>query len=237
MWEFLAKAVPISALIAAVAWVAREAIKHWLDRDIESYRTKLEAAHGAALARMRHDLTLRAVEHEIRFRSMHERQAEVVAETYVRLRDVHVAVAASVSPVQRVGRPQEAERSAEVERAFTEFLAYFPPQQLFLPEVSRDAVQELALELADIVDAWKFVGVHGQITADDQDAGREEIADLKDERRDVLDRIRRRVPGLMRKLEADFKRLLGVSHTLGAPNDPQEEDQGEEEGREPEAPR
>ena len=65
--------------VAALGWLARAIIVHWLGKDVEQYRSKLQSAHDVEMEKLRNDLRLRSIEHEIRFRSIHARQADALA--------------------------------------------------------------------------------------------------------------------------------------------------------------
>jgi len=59
-----------SALFAALAWLARALVTHFLSKDVERFKSQLQLA---------------TLEHQIRFSRLHEKQAAVVAEIYEKL--------------------------------------------------------------------------------------------------------------------------------------------------------
>lgn len=62
-----------------------------LSRNLEQYRSHLERDREAELEHLRATLQRIAVEHQVRFTRLHERQAEIIAEVYAKLDDLHHA--------------------------------------------------------------------------------------------------------------------------------------------------
>ena len=52
-------------------WLGRTIIVHWLDKDVANYRSNLQNTHNIEMERLRNDLRIRSIEHEIRLRSIH----------------------------------------------------------------------------------------------------------------------------------------------------------------------
>ena len=59
------------ALLAAVAWLIRSILKHFLEKDIEIYKQSLKAEYDKAL-----------IEHDTMFRNLHAKRADVIAQLY-----------------------------------------------------------------------------------------------------------------------------------------------------------
>src|SRR5690554_3495813 len=98
MWiAFLSQIGGFAAVVAVLGWVGRSVAIHWLDKNLKSHEHQLAATYAQEMERLRHQLQVAATEHEIRFRSIHEKQAEVIAEIYGLLRELHRAAASYVA--------------------------------------------------------------------------------------------------------------------------------------------
>src|SRR5258706_3765597 len=80
-----------AALLLVLGWLARSLGSQLLAKDLEQFKASLAAASSAATERLKHDLQVAALEHEVRFSKLHERQAEVIAEAYALLVEAHWA--------------------------------------------------------------------------------------------------------------------------------------------------
>ena len=66
----------------AVAYLLKSIINHGLTRDIETFKARLQADATAEAEKLKHSLEKIAVEHQVRFASLHTTRAEVIAEIY-----------------------------------------------------------------------------------------------------------------------------------------------------------
>ena len=69
-----------AAMLAVLAYPAKLFIEHKLNRDISRFQSELKATSDAAIERLKSDLQLHAIEHQVRFSRLHEKRATVIAE-------------------------------------------------------------------------------------------------------------------------------------------------------------
>ena len=69
-----------AAMLAVLAYLAKLFIGHKLSRDTSSFQSELKATSDAAIERLKSDLQLHAIEHQVRFSRLHEKRATVIAE-------------------------------------------------------------------------------------------------------------------------------------------------------------
>ena len=67
-------------MLAVLAYLAKSLIEHKLSRDVSKFQSDLKAASDAAIERLKSDLQLHAIEHQVRFSRLHEKRATVIAE-------------------------------------------------------------------------------------------------------------------------------------------------------------
>jgi hypothetical protein len=85
-WQQILAAIAIpSALIAALAFLARSIVLHWLGKDIELHKARLSADAQLALERLKGELSKQAFEHQVRFEALHASQVAAIEALYVKL--------------------------------------------------------------------------------------------------------------------------------------------------------
>jgi hypothetical protein len=89
IWQTIITALGGTALLlGAVAWMVKKIVVHFLDKDVEAYKVKLQADADRQLEAFKTELRL------IEFRStkLHDKRAEAVAEIYRRLANLQSAM-------------------------------------------------------------------------------------------------------------------------------------------------
>ena len=69
-----------AAMLAVLVYLAKLFIGHKLSRDVSRFQSELKATSDAAIERLKSDLQLHAIEHQVRFSQLHEKRATVIAE-------------------------------------------------------------------------------------------------------------------------------------------------------------
>jgi hypothetical protein len=183
----------------------KRSIEHEYAEKLEAYKAKLAAENAIELERTRSALTIATTEHQIRFSKLHEKQAEVVAETYSRLGNYRSAVLSYSSPFGSKTDPPLPEQRAAVNNANKEFWDYFRPNEIYFPVDAADKVIEFAKTLYGISNEWYFVAEDAPESGPSlsrADRWRKEGEPLLSQEGQVFDRLR----DLFRNLtDADVK--------------------------------
>lgn len=158
------------------------------------------------MERLRNDLRIRSIEHEIRFRSIHERQAKVLAGTYSRLYQVHRAVASYVAMFEQAGEPSKEEKLKIVVDAYEKFRSFFYPRKIFFPKTTGDQAMAVANKFSEIANIYTF----GELL---ERSGRQPLPEGDDHWSKTMSMMRDEIPPLLEQFERDFQRLLGVEDT------------------------
>src|SRR3954462_9455759 len=112
------------ALLAALAWLGRSLFEHWLSKSVEAFKARLEAESNSAAERLRHELGMVALEHQVRFSKLHERRAEVIAQAYTKLVEAYWALQSFASPLEWAGEPDKSEKYRECMVKCADFYRY-----------------------------------------------------------------------------------------------------------------
>lgn len=209
--------------VAVIGWLGRTIIVHWLDKDVTNYRSNLQNTHDIEMERFRNDLRIRSIEHEIRFRSIHERQAKVLAGTYSRLYEVHKAVASYVAIFEQPNEPPKEEKLKIVADAYENFRSFFYPRKIFFPKTTGDQAMAVANKFSEIANLFTF-GERRERSA------RPPLPEGDDHWSKTMNMMRDEISPLLEQLERDFQRLLGVDQT-GEQDGKKQQEYGEKENQ------
>ena len=123
-----------AALLVVLGWLARSLGSQLLAKDLETFKADLAAASSATTERLKHDLQLAALEHQVRFSKLHERRAEVVAELYGLLVEAQWASQSFISIAEWSGEPSKQEKYVTAMNKAADFYRYFDKNRIYLPE-------------------------------------------------------------------------------------------------------
>lgn len=96
-WRDLALSASVqAALLAALAFLARSIVLHWLSKHVEIFKARLAADSQRAIEALRAELTRESVEHRVRFEALHGNQVAAIEALYLKLVDARYSVEAFV---------------------------------------------------------------------------------------------------------------------------------------------
>jgi len=126
------------------------ASKNSWQRRIGQFEYKVE------LERTKANLQKSVIEHEIRYRNVHEKVAETIAETFSRLLMLHRAVGSYVAVYEDSGEPSKEEKLDVVREANNEFNDYFFPRQIYLPPDLCEKTVKVYSKLRHVTNRFTF---------------------------------------------------------------------------------
>lgn len=184
-WQQLAGLIVApSVVVVAVAWILRSVIAQGFTRDIQRYKSELDRAN---------------FEYQQRFSTIHQRQAEVIANLYGKIAKSKTLTADPVSIVQFGGQSLR-EKKNRVADVYNDTSSYFYENKLFLPREVAEKAEELIGKLKTIL-----------IEFDTAQMGNDEYKpDQTGLWQKAYERLRDEVPLVLEELEIEFKKLLGL---------------------------
>ena len=195
--------------IAAVAWLVRSLIGHFLSKDIESFKERLQSESAAELERLRHSLRLIASEHEKQIHLLHERRAEVIAELYAKLKAFVAAAASFASLVEWKGEPTKEEKAATLADKAYEFHHYFQSKRIFFSEGVCAKVDSVFGEVHSSSVKYRVW------LARSKDGGGRAYEKMDEAWTEAWNTMKDKVPPLVAAVETEFRDLLGVTRNRG----------------------
>ena len=195
------------AFLAAFAWVAKKVISHQLTKDVERYRSELEAANARSIEQLRHELHVEAVKDEVRFRSVHAKVAEVVAEAHGKL---SLLIGKALEYIRACNADSEQPREPALDafaKAVWDFSEYVVPRQIYF----RLETGKKLMEAHDIM--MKVVS-----SLEKQMRKTGSISDLAEEHLELAAEVLSKMNDLnlvLRELRNTFQKLIGLDALLG----------------------
>ena len=143
--DALTISIIVSVAISIIAFIVRSIIKQLLDKDLENYKTKINAQ--AEKIRF---------EHQVRFSKLHERRAEVIAELYGKLVEANHAAGSLASPAEYKGEPSKKEKAQTAYQAIQSFYKYFSERRIYLSKDLCAKIESLYLEFMKLTNQLAF---------------------------------------------------------------------------------
>ena len=134
-----------AGLLAALAFLARSIVLHWLGKDLEGHKVRLSANSQLIAEALKAELARQALEHQVRFQALHTNQVAAIEALYVRLVETRYKVEAFV----HAWRSENQEEFQKVGQAFLELRQELDKRRIHLTE-------ELCSELDQCITAlWE----------------------------------------------------------------------------------
>lgn len=130
--EVLGTGAVAAALLSMAAWLSKEQISAWLNKDLEHVKA---------------DLQRLSTEHSVRFTKLHEKRAEVIAEHYSLLAQTMWAAEDFLAMFESTGEPSKREKSVTAHRQISETYRYFDRHRIYLPTRVCTALDQLLTQI------------------------------------------------------------------------------------------
>ncbi len=184
MLENIIKFIGSSAvLLGFIAWLIRKLTEQILSRDIENYKNNLK---------------ILAIEHQITYKSLHERRAIVISEIYSLMVCAIHAVEKFVSPL--VNYESKIKLYPNTMEQILEFFNYFDRNRIFLSKSLCVIIEEAKNELKKPTNDLYNNAQLSKYNKDDLNIWEESWEKVKN----------KKIPSVRFKLEEEFRMLLGV---------------------------
>ena len=168
-------------LLGAVGFLVKSIINHFLSKDVENFKNRLE---------------LTAVEHKIRFSNLHEKRALIISKLFELISEVHQLAKSFTSPLGFVGEDKMKEFE-DTYKKISDLSNFFDKNRIYFSEDTCNGVEELIRSFRD--PTIKF-----GVTLS-EDLKKEKIKAWTEAWEDVD----KKVPPIRQRLESEFRGILG----------------------------
>ena len=192
-----------AVLFAAMAWLTRSVIIHFLSRDLEKFKLKLQEESQLELIRLQSSLQLVEFEHQIRFSKLHERRAEIIADLYSKAVELHRRASTFVRLYQSLDEDKNKENTKDLWKAADEFRNYFDKHRIYFNKDTCTTIDSFNEALSQASSNLIFFIQNApplNLTTDQ----------IWDEWNKSMTLIEDNVPKMKESLEKSFREILGV---------------------------
>jgi hypothetical protein len=190
-------------LFAAMAWLARSIINHFLSKDLENFKLILQKESQQELMRLQSSLQLIQLEHQVRFTKLHENRAGIIAEIYSMLVKLHRTASIFVRMYQSLDDTKNKENIKQLWGSLDIFTEYFEKHRIYFNQNTCSEIDYLINALSKAVSTLVFFI---------QEAGAIEVttSQVYAEWDKAMTIMEGDVPKIKKSLEESFRELLGV---------------------------
>lgn len=193
-----------AALLAVLGLLGKSLLEKLIARDTKHFESELKAKSDAAIERLKGDLQIRSIEHQVRFSRLHEERASVIADLYGRLVETLWEAESFLSPAEWAGEPTKREKHQIAMNKLTDFFRFFDKHRIYLPEALCVSLEEIAMRVrSHVIEFGVYTGF------DDQN-----LNDRTREQKDYAwntgwEAIKNDIPDARKQLEEEFRAILG----------------------------
>ena len=200
-----------AAMLAVLAYPAKLFIEHKLSRGISRFQSELKATSDAAIERLKSDLQLHAIEHQVRFSRLHEKRATTVAELNSLIAEAMWEAENFLSILEFPGEPSKHEKYHATMTKLVELSRYFDKHRIYLSSEVTIPLEALVQKVRTLVTRF---GVY--LSCEDRQLQDPTRADKNKAWNKGWEAIRNEVPAVRRTLENEFRAILnGTSSVVG----------------------
>jgi ABC-type anion transport system duplicated permease subunit len=189
-------------LLAAVGWLVRALVSKWIQQDTEKFKNQLAKDANVEIEQLKHALQRLALEHQVRFTKLHEKQAAVIADLYERMINLYWDSQAYVFSGTHTREGQRPE-FVKIFTAWREFILFVDRLRIYLPESVCSSVEEFTKQVRRRV---INVGVFSQF---DSYASPDSNAEYGKQLLEAIDAFEKTLPSLRKTLETELRAMLG----------------------------
>ena len=178
----------VSGLISGIIFFAGKsmilnAIKSKYDKELETLKSELK---------------LIETKQNIVFSKLHNDRADVLANIYALLKDVHLNMRRFMKPYEISGEESKDTCLRNTYKAWNEFIDYYPKKLIYLPKPTADELENVATELQTLFSTYQIATNSFPIGTD---------------RQQEINKVLKQMPNILVVLENEFRNLLGNNQT------------------------
>ncbi len=183
-------------------WISeriKNAIKSEYDQKLETHKAILKSHSDVEIERLKSQLALVGIEHQIRFTKLHEVRATVVADTYEKLKDLHHKLGEYVQIFEPAGGKPKTDRRQLAYESHESFRSYFQSKLIFFPKLTADKLEKINQDLVRAFNNFTFgVELAPQMGGNPAEKWME-----------VFEAVTVEIKVALEEIEAEFRELLG----------------------------
>ena len=210
MWQTILIALGgNAAMLAVLVYLAKLFIGHKLSRDVSRFQSELKATSDAAIERLKSDLQLHAIEHQVRFSQLHEKRATVIAELNSLIAEAMWEAENFLSILEFPGEPSKREKYHTTMTKLVELSRYFDKHRIYLSSEVNIPLEALVQKVQTLV-----IGFGVYLHWEDWELQDHTREDKNKAWNKGWEAIRNEVPAVRHALENEFRAILNGTSSL-----------------------
>jgi hypothetical protein len=193
--------------IAALAWLAKAIVLHFLSKDVETFKAKIQAESEIEIEKLKSALNQTAYEHEVVFGHLHKQRLEAILQIHAALLDVKSAVERVVTLHQGPNFHEDRITNGRIaEEKARDFYPLFEQKKLFLDEKLAEEIDALVVKFFQLT-----IRFNVEMTLATSPITHERHETASNVWTANWNAFEKELKPIMRSLENQFRSLLGVS--------------------------
>jgi hypothetical protein len=183
-------------------WISeriKNSIKNEYEQKLETHKASLKSQSDVEIEKLRTNLSLVALEHQVKFSKLHEVRASVIAETYEKLKDLHFKLCEYVEIFEPIGGKPRSERREHAVAAHQVFRQYFQAKLIFFPQQTAGKIESINQELVRVFNNFSF-----EVDMAPQTGGNPAEKWIL-----IFHKLNGEIGKALEEIEAEFRNLLG----------------------------
>jgi hypothetical protein len=197
-WTIIISSIGGSAvLFGSLAFLTRSIVVHFLDKDVENFKSALQ---------------LKAVEHQVRFNSLHAKRAEVIAEFYQKLLAADATLTSLKNSEDRSFTGKNKELVLHVITAVQAALVFFKRNELYFDDSLCVKAEKINLQIFGSAKFFMLLSMLSEQTRTNNadKVPQDRIQEIEEALFSKRKEIGAGIPELLKELKNQFRDLLGV---------------------------
>ena len=134
-------------LLAVLGWLSKSFVSQLLAKDIEAFKSSLKSESDLAVQKLKYDIDKSKIEYELKLSKLHEKRADVIADTYGLLVQCYREVSNLIYPADS-GKMSDVEKNYKTAMSSViNFFSQFNKQRIYLPEDLCSEIDDFLMEL------------------------------------------------------------------------------------------
>jgi len=220
----------VTILVAALMWISKSLLTNLLSKDVEKFKSELQASSQKNIESLKTNLQIEAQRHAVEYSSLHLRRAELISELYSCAVELYQGVmslsmelgirqaraehysryeAATAQPWEiKVGihtlSPDEEVQAKALHQTYKEFMHFYGEKKIYF-----------SVDVCNVIESFAntagYMGIMYQNVAVRDDDNQPFINPLVSK---TWEKMGNKLPELLATLEKEFRSLLGVNKTF-----------------------
>ena len=208
VWQTVLLAIGSNTVaIAVLAFVGKSLFEKIIARDSARFEIELKAKFDGEMQRLKSELELKSIEHQVRFSRLHEKRADCIAKLYSLLVESLWEAESFLTLVEWNGEPSKKEKHITAMNQLVKTFRYFDKHRIYFNDDMCQSMESMLRETRRLMIEFGIWVQYDPATLTERSAKEKHETWVKN-----YETFKNEIPKEMRKLENEFRTILGIIH-------------------------